>query len=131
MQHANPLRDMGRSGKIGSDSGHHGTRRKKGISQGGHGAQQALAEEEVPIGAVIVHGEQVIAAAHNQREQLKDPTAHRIMGSSFPRIDIPADWVEACAFAWLAKRCIDGQPGSLPEVTGARGPRVLGSITPR
>lgn len=46
-------------------------------------------------------------------------------------LGIPVDWVEACAFAWLAKRCIDGEPGNLPEVTGARGLRVLGSITPK
>ncbi|MDR1485465.1 MAG: tRNA adenosine(34) deaminase TadA [Planctomycetaceae bacterium] len=39
-------------------------------------AQTAAAEDEVPVGAVIVHNNQIIAAAHNQREQLKDPTAH-------------------------------------------------------
>ena len=37
--------------------------------------------------------------------------------------------VEAAAFAWLAARRIDGLPGNLPGVTGARGGRVLGSIT--
>jgi tRNA(adenine34) deaminase len=31
---------------------------------------------DVPIGAVIVHQGQIIAKAYNQREQLKDPTAH-------------------------------------------------------
>jgi tRNA(adenine34) deaminase len=31
---------------------------------------------DVPIGAVIVHGERVIGRAYNQREQLQDPTAH-------------------------------------------------------
>lgn len=39
-------------------------------------AQAALAEDEVPIGAVIVHENRIIAAAHNQRETLQDPTAH-------------------------------------------------------
>jgi tRNA(adenine34) deaminase len=39
-------------------------------------AEAALAEDEVPVGAVIVQGERVIASAHNQREQLRDPTAH-------------------------------------------------------
>jgi tRNA(adenine34) deaminase len=34
-------------------------------------AQAAFDEEEVPIGAIVVHGERIIAAAHNQREQLK------------------------------------------------------------
>lgn len=42
-------------------------------------ARQALAEDEVPIGAVIVHRERLIASAHNQREQLRDPTAHAEM----------------------------------------------------
>ncbi len=42
-------------------------------------AQAALVEEEVPVGAVVVHEGQVIAAAHNGREQLRDPTAHAEM----------------------------------------------------
>jgi tRNA(adenine34) deaminase len=42
-------------------------------------AEMALAEDEVPVGAVVVHGGRVIAAAHNQREQLHDPTAHAEM----------------------------------------------------
>lgn len=42
-------------------------------------AAAAAVEDEVPIGAVIVHEGQVIAAAHNQREQLRDPTAHAEM----------------------------------------------------
>ena len=39
------------------------------------------------------------------------------------------DWVEAMAFAWLAKRTINRQPGNLPSVTGAKKAVVLGSIT--
>ncbi len=39
-------------------------------------AEQALKHDDVPIGAVVVHGEEVIAAAHNERERLQDPTAH-------------------------------------------------------
>src|SRR5579872_3511266 len=42
-------------------------------------ARQAFDEGEVPVGAVIVHGERVIATAHNQRELLRDPTAHAEM----------------------------------------------------
>lgn len=42
-------------------------------------AELAVAEDEVPVGAVIVTGGSVIAAAHNQREALHDPTAHAEM----------------------------------------------------
>jgi anhydro-N-acetylmuramic acid kinase len=41
---------------------------------------------------------------------------------------LPADWVEAAAFAWLAMRRIDGQPGNLPAVTGATRRTALGAI---
>jgi anhydro-N-acetylmuramic acid kinase len=43
---------------------------------------------------------------------------------------LPPEWVEAVAFAWLAKMALEGTPASLPAVTGARGSRVLGAIYP-
>jgi anhydro-N-acetylmuramic acid kinase len=43
---------------------------------------------------------------------------------------IPADWVEAMAFAWLAHCCLEGIAANRPSVTGARGLRVLGAIYP-
>jgi len=46
------------------------------------------------------------------------------------RYGIHPDWVEAMAFAWLAKQRLDGLPGNLPSVTGARHPVVLGAIYP-
>jgi tRNA(adenine34) deaminase len=39
-------------------------------------AQKAFAEGEVPVGAVLVIGGEVIAKAHNTRESSFDPTAH-------------------------------------------------------
>lgn len=42
-------------------------------------AKQAAQLGEVPVGAVIERGGEVIAAAHNEREALKDPTAHAEM----------------------------------------------------
>ena len=42
-------------------------------------AEKALEIQEVPVGVVIVHEGQVIAKAHNQRELLRDPTAHAEM----------------------------------------------------
>lgn len=47
------------------------------------------------------------------------------------RVGVDPDWMEAMAFAWLAWRCLQGQSGNLPAVTGASGPRVLGAIYPR
>ena len=38
------------------------------------------------------------------------------------------DFVEAAAFAWLARETLAGRPGNLPAVTGARGLRVLGAL---
>ena len=45
-------------------------------------------------------------------------------------LGVDADWLEAFAFAWLAKQAMHGIPGSLPSVTGARGARLLGAIYP-
>lgn len=42
-------------------------------------AQQAAVQDEVPVGAILLRDNQVIAAAGNQRETLRDPTAHAEM----------------------------------------------------
>jgi tRNA(adenine34) deaminase len=39
-------------------------------------AEKAFAEDEVPVGAVIVINSEVVATAYNTRESLFDPTAH-------------------------------------------------------
>jgi anhydro-N-acetylmuramic acid kinase len=49
---------------------------------------------------------------------------------STERFGLHPDWVEAVAFAWLAKRCLERLPGNLPEVTGATRSSVLGAIFP-
>ncbi len=43
-------------------------------------------------------------------------------------LGIHPDWMEAMAFAWLAKQTLEGQTSNLPEVTGAKGERILGAI---
>jgi anhydro-N-acetylmuramic acid kinase len=40
------------------------------------------------------------------------------------------DFVEAMAFAWLARETLANRPGNLAAVTGAAGPRVLGAVYP-
>lgn len=42
-------------------------------------AQRAFDEDEVPIGAVVVQNDKVIARGYNMTEKLKDPTAHAEM----------------------------------------------------
>ena len=46
-------------------------------------------------------------------------------------LGVGVDWVEAVAFAWLAQRTTDGQPGNIPGVTGAHDDRILGAIYPK
>ena len=43
-------------------------------------------------------------------------------------LGLSPEWVEACAFAWLAHRRIHGEPGNLPSVTGASAEVLLGGI---
>jgi anhydro-N-acetylmuramic acid kinase len=45
-------------------------------------------------------------------------------------LGIGVDWVEAAAFAWLAKQTCDNKPSNMPAVTGAKGLRVLGAVYP-
>ncbi|MDX1545868.1 MAG: tRNA adenosine(34) deaminase TadA [Rhodothermales bacterium] len=42
-------------------------------------AERAYELGEVPVGAVVVRGEQIVGRGHNQVEQLSDPTAHAEM----------------------------------------------------
>ncbi len=39
-------------------------------------AEEAARQGEIPVGAVLVRGDELICAAHNRREQAHDPTAH-------------------------------------------------------
>jgi len=43
-------------------------------------------------------------------------------------LGIAPEWVEATAFAWLARARLRGQAAGIPGVTGARKPAILGSI---
>lgn len=43
---------------------------------------------------------------------------------------VDPDFLEATAFAWLARQRLLGLPGNLPAVTGAKGFRVLGAVYP-
>ncbi len=45
-------------------------------------------------------------------------------------LGIHPDWVEAAAFAWLAKQRLESLSGNVPAATGAKGLRVLGAVFP-
>jgi len=53
---------------------------------------------------------------------------HPKLIASTTELGIPPEWVEAVAFAWLAKQTLEGKPGNAPSVTGATQSAVLGAI---
>lgn len=60
-------------------------------------------------------------------ELLQTELSGRYLGTT-SELGIDPDWVEAAAFAWLARQTLLGLPGNLPEVTGASRPVVLGTL---
>ena len=69
-------------------------------------AERALEENEVPIGAVIVREGRVIASAHNQREQLHDPTAHAEMIAITQAAGAIGSWrLEGCTLYVTIEPC--------------------------
>ena len=67
--------------------------------------------------------------AHN-RELISALTNHfpGIPVATTEALGLHPDWVEAVAFAWLAHQTLEGLPGNLPSVTGARRAVILGGI---
>jgi len=76
----------------------------------------------------------VVCGGGTRNRTLMDALSQRLAPRAVLTSDalgIAHDHVEALAFAWLARRCLRHEAGSLPSVTGARGARVLGAIYPR
>ena len=92
-------------------------------------ARAALEENEVPIGAVIVHGGQVIGRAHNQREQLRDPTAHAEMIAITQAAAALGSWrLEDCTLYVTLEPC----PMCAGAIVQARIPQlVYGAADPK
>lgn len=89
-------------------------------------AELALREEEVPIGAVIVHDGRVIARAHNQREQLRDPTAHAEMIAITQASESRQSWrLEDCVLFVTLEPC----PMCAGAILQARIPKVVYGAT--
>lgn len=89
-------------------------------------AEKAQGEGEVPVGAVIVHGGKLVAAAHNQREQLRDPTAHAEMIAITQAAQALQSWrLEGCSMYVTLEPC----PMCAGAVIQARIPLVVYGAT--
>jgi tRNA(adenine34) deaminase len=92
-------------------------------------AQRAAADDEVPVGAVIVHQQRVIASAHNQRESLRDPTAHAEMIAITQAAQALGSWrLEDCCLYVTLEPC----PMCAGAIVQARIPWVVyGAADPK
>jgi tRNA(adenine34) deaminase len=69
-------------------------------------AKMAAAEDEVPVGAVIVYERKIIAKAHNQIEILKDPTAHAEMIAVTQAANyLSSKWLRDCTLYVTIEPC--------------------------
>jgi tRNA(adenine34) deaminase len=89
-------------------------------------ARAAFDEGEVPVGAVVVHAGRVIAAAHNQRETLNDPTAHAEMLAITQAAEMLQSWrLLDCTLYVTLEPC----PMCAGAIVQARIPRVVYGTT--
>jgi tRNA(adenine34) deaminase len=89
-------------------------------------ARAAFDEGEVPVGAVVVHEGRVIAAAHNQREALNDPTAHAEMLAITQAAEMLQSWrLLDCTLYVTLEPC----PMCAGAIVQARIPRVVYGTT--
>ena len=93
-------------------------------------AVQAAQEDEVPVGAVILSlSKGILARAHNQREQLKDPTAHAEMIAITQAANAFRSWrLEDCVLYVTLEPC----PMCAGAIVQARIPHVVyGCLDPK
>ena len=89
-------------------------------------AHAAAEIDEVPVGCVITAGERIIAAAHNQREMLKDPTAHAEILAITQAAESIGDWrLEGCTLYVTLEPC----PMCAGAIVQARIPTVVYGAT--
>lgn len=89
-------------------------------------AEMASALDEVPCGAVIVHGQRVIGSAHNLCQQLRDPTAHAEMIAITQAAEAMGDWrLEDCTLYATLEPC----PMCAGAILQARIPTVVFGAT--
>lgn len=84
--------------------------------------------ERRPLGVYVCGGGARNGALMERLKALLEPQNATVSTTSSLGID--PQWVEATAFAWLARQTLEGLPGNVPGATGASGLRVLGGIYP-
>ncbi|WP_182871237.1 tRNA adenosine(34) deaminase TadA [Stieleria mannarensis] len=85
-------------------------------------AYQAVEQDEVPVGALVIRDHQIIAAASNQRQMLKDPTAHAEMIAITQAAAAIGDWrLENTTLYVTLEPC----PMCAGAILQARVPRVV------
>ncbi len=89
--------------------------------------RDALLAHAPDAGRLLICGGGVHNARLLQRLQALLPD---LPVESTARHGLAPDWVEAVAFAWLARQALAGRPGNLPSVTGAGRAVILGTIHP-
>lgn len=69
-------------------------------------ARIAADNDEVPVGAVIIHENKIIARAHNQVEILKDPTAHaEMIAITQASASLESKWLLECTLYVTLEPC--------------------------
>ena len=77
------------------------------MSQALKEAERAYAEDEVPVGAIVVKNKRIIARAHNQVERLKDPTAHaEILAVTQAASYLGNKWLKGCCLYVTIEPCL-------------------------
>lgn len=89
-------------------------------------ARCAFDVEEVPIGAIVVHNDQLIGEGYNQRETLHDPTAHAEMIAITQAAEALGSWrLNGCTLYVTLEPC----PMCAGAIVQARIPRVVFGAT--
>jgi tRNA(adenine34) deaminase len=89
-------------------------------------ARRAFEIEEVPIGAIVVHQDEIIGEGYNQRETLSDPTGHAEMIAITQAAQALGDWrLSGCTLYVTLEPC----PMCAGAIVQARIPRVIFGTT--
>ncbi len=92
-------------------------------------AHYAFSKNEVPVGAVVVHGGEIIGKGFNQIEMMNDPTAHaEMIALTAAASSLESKWLKACTLYVTLEPC----PMCAGAIVLSRIPTVVfGSYDPK